>query len=341
MPTLNRKPASERDGVPLGPHTVSPMGLGTWAWGNKLLWGYSEGMDSELQQVFDLALQSGINLMDTADSYGTGRLNGRSERLLGNFMRDSRETRPVIATKLAAYPWRLLPGQWVAAARASSKRLGLERVPVIQLHWSTAKYAPIQERLMWDGLCSIYKEGLAEAVGVSNYGAEQLARIHDYLDARGVPLASAQVQYSLLSRGGAQESVRREAEERGIALIAYSPLALGMLSGKYGVEDGEAAASLPQGPRALLFKQILPGAADLLQELRQIAQARGKTVPQVALNWCICQGTIPIPGATSLAQFQDSLGALGWRLTREECGRLEEASDAVPRAMLQNIFQTA
>lgn len=158
----------------------------------------------------------------------------------------------------------------------------------------------------------------------------------------------------------------------------------GMLSGKYGVEDGEAAASLPQGPRALLFKQILPGAADLLQELRQIAQARGKTVPQVALNWCICQvggaagswvctlwkddpgngiamsmgevrwrrphirtartilqGTIPIPGATSLAQFQDSLGALGWRLTREECGRLEEASDAVPRAMLQNIFQTA
>lgn len=70
-------------------------------------------------------------------------------------------------------------------------------------------------------------KGLAEAVGVSNYGAEQLARIHDYLDARGVPLASAQVQYSLLSRGGAQESVRREAEERGIALIAYSPLALG------------------------------------------------------------------------------------------------------------------
>lgn len=66
---------------------------------------------------------------------GTGRLNGRSERLLGDFMRDSPETRPVIATKLAAYPWRLLPGQWVAAARASSKRLGLERVPVVQLHW--------------------------------------------------------------------------------------------------------------------------------------------------------------------------------------------------------------
>ena len=70
----------------MGPLRVSPMGFGTWAWGNQLLWGYQESMDTELQQVFDLAVDSGVNLFDTADSYGTGRLNGRSEKLLGKFI---------------------------------------------------------------------------------------------------------------------------------------------------------------------------------------------------------------------------------------------------------------
>jgi len=74
--------------VKVGPLSVSPMGLGTWAWGNQLLWGYEESMDAELQQVFNLAVTKGVNLFDTADSYGTGRLNGRSELLLGKFIRE-------------------------------------------------------------------------------------------------------------------------------------------------------------------------------------------------------------------------------------------------------------
>jgi pyridoxine 4-dehydrogenase len=74
--------------VKVGPLTVSPMGLGTWAWGNQFLWGYEEDMDEELQQVFNVAVDKGINLFDTADSYGTGKLNGRSELLLGKFIRE-------------------------------------------------------------------------------------------------------------------------------------------------------------------------------------------------------------------------------------------------------------
>eukprot|EP01018_Ginkgo_biloba_P031062 Gb_11100 [translate_table: standard] len=73
--------------VKIGQLTVSPMGFGTWAWGNQLLWGYQESMDDELQEVFNLAVKNGINLFDTADSYGTGKLNGRSELLLGKFIR--------------------------------------------------------------------------------------------------------------------------------------------------------------------------------------------------------------------------------------------------------------
>ncbi|KAJ8536933.1 hypothetical protein K7X08_035334 [Anisodus acutangulus] len=74
--------------VKMGPLTVSPMGFGTWAWGNQLLWGYQDSMDSELQRTFNLAVENGINLFDTADSYGTGRLNGQSEKLLGKFIRE-------------------------------------------------------------------------------------------------------------------------------------------------------------------------------------------------------------------------------------------------------------
>ena len=72
----------------MGPLTVSPMGFGTWAWGNQLLWGYQESMDDELQQIFNLAVENGVNLFDTADSYGTGKLNGQSEKLLGKFIRE-------------------------------------------------------------------------------------------------------------------------------------------------------------------------------------------------------------------------------------------------------------
>ncbi|WMV20797.1 hypothetical protein MTR67_014182 [Solanum verrucosum] len=195
--------------VKMGPLTVSPMGFGTWAWGNQLLWGYQDSMDSELQQTFNLAVENGINLFDTADSYGTGKLNGQSEKLLGKFIRQfpghialflfliKRDKQVkndiVIATKFAAYPWRLTPGQFVNACKSSLDRMQIEQIGIGQLHWSTANYAPLQERALWDGLVAMYDKGLVRAVGVSNYGPKQLLKIHKYLDDRGVPLRSAQV----------------------------------------------------------------------------------------------------------------------------------------------------
>lgn len=323
----------------MGPLQVSPMGFGTWAWGNQFLWGYSKDMDSELQEVFNFMVSRGINLFDTADSYGTGALNGRSEELLGRFVREAPVSDAVrgnvcIATKLAAYPWRLTSGQMVKACRGSLQRLGAEQAAIGQLHWSASKYAPFQERALWDGLVAIYEQGLVQAVGVSNYGPKQLERIHRYLDDRGVPLASAQVQYSLLSKGADQGTTLELCRDLGIAVIAYSPLGLGMLTGKYNADD------LPKGPRGLLFRQILPGIAPLLDTMQRIATTRGKTVPQVAINWCICQGTVPIPGAKTMKQAQDNVGALGWRLTSNEVSDLSAAADEAPTRMIQNVFQT-
>ncbi|QCE15518.1 pyridoxal reductase, chloroplastic isoform X1 [Vigna unguiculata] len=325
--------------VKMGPLSVSPMGFGTWAWGNQFLWGYQESMDDELQQIFNMALDYDINLFDTADSYGTGRLNGQSEKLLGRFIREFQEKKGskrdiVIATKFAAYPWRLTPGQFVNACRASLDRMQIEQIGIGQLHWSTANYAPLQELALWDGLVAMYEKGLVKGVGVSNYGPKQLLKIHDYLKDRGVPLCSAQVQFSLLSTGKDQLEIKSICDSLGIRMIAYSPLGLGMLTGKY------SPSKLPNGPRALLFKQILPGLDPLLSSLRDIANERRKTMSQVAINWCICKGTVPIPGVKSIKQAEENLGALGWRLSSDELLRLDYAANESPRRMIQNIFQT-
>ncbi|XP_060971068.1 pyridoxal reductase, chloroplastic-like isoform X2 [Cannabis sativa] len=267
--------------VKVGPLSVSPMGFGTWAWGNQLLWGYQEAMDDELQRTFNLAVDNGINLFDTADSYGTGRLNGQSEKLLGKFIREFQGGKGlqddiVIATKFAAYPWRLTPGQFVNACRGSLERIQVEQIGIGQLHWSTANYAPLQEMALWDGLVAMYEKGLVRAVGVSNYGPKQLLKIYDYLKARGVPLVSAQVQFSLLSMGEDQLEIKNICDSLGIRVIAYSPLGLGMLTGKY------TSDKLPRGPRSFLFRQILPGLEPLLSTLNDIALKRRKTVPQLA-----------------------------------------------------------
>lgn len=349
--TLSERPLyRQSDLIPTNIGKISPMGIGTWAWGNKLLWNYDESMDEELRQVFYTSLASGINFFDTADSYGTGKLNGRSEQLLGSFLDDypgsiKIKSNVKIATKLAAYPWRLTPNQWVNAAKASLKRTGQDQLGLVQLHWSTSNYAPLQERLMWDGLVAIYDMGLAQGVGVSNFGPKQLQKIHAYLEKRGVPLTAVQVQYSLLSRGKEQEAVKAAAKDLDLALIAYSPLALGLLSGKYQLNNNsklqkEAMSVLPGGPRGYLFKKILPGLGPLQQVVGEIGRNRKKTASQVAVNWCMCQGTVPIVGVKNMGQLKDNMGAMGWRLSEGEVGALNEAADMVPVQMQQNIFQT-
>ncbi|MED6122201.1 hypothetical protein PIB30_037632 [Stylosanthes scabra] len=222
--SLKFPPFWQTQKVKIGPLSVSPMGFGTWAWGNQLLWGYQQSMDKELQQVFNIALENGVNLFDTADSYGTGSLNGQSEKLLGRFIRDFQEQKGsgsdiVIATKFAAYPWRLTPRQFVDACRASLKRMQIEQIGIGQLHWSTANYAPFQELALWDGLVAMYDKGLVKAVGVSNYGPKQLLKIHDYLKKCGVPLCSAQVQFSLLSMGEDQLEIKSICDSLGTVPI--------------------------------------------------------------------------------------------------------------------------
>ncbi|MEB3358305.1 MAG: aldo/keto reductase [Synechococcales bacterium] len=314
------------------------MGCGTWAWGNRLLWGYREEMDGQLQQVFDECVSHGVTLFDTGDSYGTGRLNGQSEKLLGRFAQayeGKNKGQICIATKLAPYPWRLTHRSMVAAGQASAARLG-RPIDLVQMHWSTANYAPWQEWPLLEGLADLYERGLVKAVGLSNYGPKRLKKVHQFFAERGMAIATLQVQYSLLSTYPITElGLKEVCDELGIRLIAYSPLCLGLLTGKY-----DSTQTLPSGLRNLLFRQILPAAKPVLDCLRAIATSRHKTMAQVALNWCIGKGTIPIPGAKTREQAQQNLGAVGWALDGGELAALDAAAASLNKTMVQNIFQT-
>ena len=319
------------------PAAAPGMGVGTWAWGNQFLWGYSPDQDAELQATFVAAVQLGLTVFDTADSYGTGRWNGRSESLLGGFAASldaADRQRICIATKLAPFPWRLGRRGYDRAFAASLRRLQgqLDRV---QLHWSTARYAPWQEGPLLDGLADLVARGQVAELGLSNVGPRRLRQLHQRLAARGVGVKSLQVQLSLLAAGPVQPGgVAAVCQELGIDLLAYSPLALGVLAGP---------KSLPPGPRGALFRRITPHLGPLHGLMAEIGQPHGAPIAAVALNWCRAHGAMPIPGLRRVDQAQAAGAALAWQLSADEREALDLLALALPAAarMPANPFQSA
>ena len=317
------------------------IGVGTWAWGNQFLWGYNpERDDDTLAATFRRCLDQGLRFFDTADSYGTGRFNGRSETLLGHFaMAASAEERDqlCIATKLAPFPWRLGRQGYARAFAASQQRLQ-GQMKRVQLHWSTARYAPWQEGPLLDGLADLVRSGAAESLGVSNVGPKRLRALHRRLSDQGVSLSSLQVQLSLLApqplhAGGVAEVCR----ELNIALIAYSPLALGLLS-----RSGSAADTRPlTGARRSLFQRLEPQIQALQNRMQDIGGNRPGGLAAVALNWCRAHGAMPIPGLRSCAQVDSAAAALSWQLSRDECQALDQLTLATGAARRPaNPFQS-
>jgi len=302
--------------------SLPAIGVGTWAWGNSFLWGYQPDQDPALEAGFRRCLERGLQFFDTADSYGTGRFNGRSEQLLGRFTAAlSQEQREAltVATKLAPFPWRLGRRGFEAALEASRLRLQgkLDRV---QLHWSTARYAPWQEGPLLEGLADAVLAGRVAELGVSNMGPQRLQQVQALLQERGVPLRSLQVQASLLAPepfrpGGLAELCAA----LGIDLIAYSPLALGLLSRSPG-----PLPLLPPGPRGLLFRRLWFRIQPLLETMQELGQRHDASQAAVALNWCRAHGAMPIPGIRNAEQADLAAEALAWSLDASERQRLDQ-----------------
>ncbi|KAL7575802.1 hypothetical protein ACA910_003128 [Epithemia clementina (nom. ined.)] len=354
--------------------SLSELGCGTWSWGNRLLFNYDPSQDNEIYRSYVLLRKGGVTVFDTADSYGTLDLNGRAEYLLGEFERryqqeielddnknvrnnptslfgsagflgqqprpllQSKDQQQQVATKFAPYPWRITRQSFVQAAKESLKRLNQPQLAIAQAHWSTSNYQPLQEGAVWEGLGDCYDSGLAQAVGVSNYGPQQLLNASRRFQERNVPLATAQIQYSLMTYQVATQ-MNAACDEIDCRLIAYSPLCLGLLTGKYNLDN----LPRPGNPRRQLFRELLApnsGTQGLLDTLQAIASEYGKTLPQVAINWTLCKGTVPIPGCRTVQQATENLGATGWRLKTDAVGELDRVAALVKKPMIQNIFQT-
>lgn len=298
--------------------TVPALCIGTWAWGDKLFWGYGSNYgEAQVREAFKAAVDSGVTFFDTAEVYGPKE----SERLLGQFMKET--SVPVqIATKYGPFPWRITGNSVADALSSSLQRLQTDHVTLYQVHWPFS-FLMSQETLL-KALADEVKRGRIGAVGVSNYSTEQMTQAYDLLAKWNIPLATNQVRYSLLDRQIESQGILATARKLGITILAYSPLAQGLLTGKYTPENP------PGGARRLDFRFSQSGLekiAPMMNLLRQFGEIHQRTPAQVALNWLIAQaGVIPISGAKTAVQAQQNTGALGWSLSEQEVADLEQAS---------------
>jgi aryl-alcohol dehydrogenase-like predicted oxidoreductase len=312
---------------------TAPLGLGTWAWGDERTWGmggYDAGLTTDtIGQAWRTSLGAGVGLIDTAEVYGTGE----SERIIGALLAEHPEEREslVIATKFWPAPWKLNVRRALRASlEASLDRLGLDSVDLYQLH------GPISLRssdALADALAEVVDRGLVRAVGVSNYSIKEMTRIHGHLRDRGVPLASNQVEFSLLRRRPETSGLLAACRDLGVVPIAYSPIGQGRLTGKY------SAASPPPGNRN--FSDHPMEQVDVVvAELRRIGERHdGRTPSQVALRWIIQKGAVPIPGAKNAAQAAQNAGALGWQLDQDEVAALDRVALDGQRTLAQRVWQ--
>ncbi|HVO23674.1 MAG TPA: aldo/keto reductase [Candidatus Margulisiibacteriota bacterium] len=309
------------------------MGLGTWAWGDRSTWGmnaYDRSYNfGTIREAYQASVAAGITFLDTAEAYG----DGESERMIGRLLQEDREHREqiVIATKFIPFPWKLGVGAaLMTSLKASLQRLQLPAVHLYQIH------GPISLRshaAMAAALAAAQRAGLVKAVGVSNYSEKEMRAIHTALAQRGVALATNQVEYSLLRTMPEANGLLSACRELGVVLLAYSPLGMGRLTGKY------TASNPPPGNRN--FSDYPMAEIDpVIAELRRIGEVHGgKTPAQVALNWIICKGAVPIPGAKNKAQAEQNAGALGWRLTPDEVRALDAVRKRGQRKLMHRIWQ--
>lgn len=301
---------------------VPRLGVGAMTWGDptglarlnpaKLAYGGAHGFEEE-KRAFEASVAAGVNLFDTAAMYS----GGAAEQRLGELARDQ----PVlIATK---FPGTLFfrTAHMPKELEASLARLGRRSIDLYQHHFPTnSKAIPQLMELMADAVGA----GKVRAVGVSNYSAEQMQIAHAALAQRGIPLASNQVEYSLLHRQPEVNGVLDACRELGVTLIAYSPLAMGALTGKY------SATTKPSGFRRFLptfNKKTLDALQPVVQLLRQIGNRYAKSSSQIALRWLIENPLVlPIPGAKNGKQAIENAGALSFSLTSEEVETLNQVT---------------
>jgi aryl-alcohol dehydrogenase-like predicted oxidoreductase len=306
---------------------ISRIGLGTWQFGSRE-WGYGQSYaGQEARAIVRRAVELGVTLFDTAEIYGFGR----SERILGEAIGEDREA-VFLATKI--FP--VLPVAPVVEQRAvaSASRLGVRRLDLYQVHQPNPL---VRDGTIMRGMRALQRVGLVGEVGVSNY---PLARWRAAEQALGGRVLSNQVRYNLVDRSP-ERDLLPFAESTGHVVIAYSPLAQGLLAGRY--DRSRRPVNRVRAASPLFLPENLDRAGDLIATLREVAEAHSATPAQIALAWVIRRpAVVAIPGASSVAQLESNAAAADIDLTEDEYGALSAAADrfrpvtgpaAVPRLL--------
>jgi aryl-alcohol dehydrogenase-like predicted oxidoreductase len=237
----------------------------------------------------------------------------------------------VLATKFMPSPWKInVRGALLKSLRASLRRLGVSTVDLYQIH------GPVSLRshaALADALAAAHQAGLVKAVGVSNYSVKETRSIAAQLDKRGMRLATNQIEFSLLRRLPETGGLLAACAELGVVPLAYSPIGQGRLTGKY-------STSHPPPGKRNFSNHPMEIVDAVVNELRTIGEKHGGRTPsQVALNWVIAKGAVPIPGAKSGAQAQENAGALGWRMDADDIAVLDEAALPGIRNLASRVWQ--
>jgi aryl-alcohol dehydrogenase-like predicted oxidoreductase len=296
----------------------SAIGLGTWQFGSRE-WGYGsdyvQGPDSEAARIVKRAVELGVTVFDTAEAYGFGR----SERILGEALdrADADPATTVVATKI--FP--MLPVDQVVVQRGTSSAARLRRkIDLYQVHQPNPV---VGDRTTMAGMRTLQAAGVIDEVGVSNYG---LARWQGAETALGTQVISDQVQYSLVARDP-DADLLPYARTTGRAVLAYSPLAQGLLSGKFDADHRPANRIRSLNP--LFLPESLRRATPLIETLRAVADAHDATPSQVALAWTIHHPVVvAIPGASSVAQLESNCAAAEIALAEDEYTALTAAAES-------------
>jgi aryl-alcohol dehydrogenase-like predicted oxidoreductase len=297
---------------------VSEICLGGW-----LTYG-GDLDDEESKKIIRTAVKRGINFFDTAEAYA----DGRSEEVMGEVLSEYKRSEVVIATKVAGPLQSKGPNQSglsrkhiLEACEASLDRLGTDYIDLYQVHWWDSE-VPLEETL--ETLNDLVRSGMVHYLGCSNFSAEQLYHSLEICANRGwARFECIQPHYNLLDRK-IEKATMPLCKLAGVGIIPYSPLAGGILTGKY------KTTKPPKGTRASKLdfarKRLTTERLAAVRKLAKIAKARNKTVGQLALAWILSHEEItsPIIGASSLDQLKENLGGTGWKLKETEITEIEK-----------------
>ena len=295
---------------------ISPIGVGTIGWGDASRGFGTTFREKDAFDAFQRARKSGINFFDTAEVYGYKgqKYEQSAEEILGRFVKNDDsiiKDEVVVGSKVFTIPWtnalmgggiRLGKESLIKAGKESVKRMGGRQMDVWSIHFPFPSFS--QDALM-SALEESLDVGLTRAVGVSNYNTEQLERAFEILEKRGIPLASNQIEYSVVNRKAEKEGLIQSCLDRDVKVVAHSPL------------------------KALKTTEIEEKYVIMNKLCEFIGQVNGggKSKVSVMLNYCMAKGTIPIPGVKRVEHIEDIENAMGWTLDEESVLTIDEKMD--------------